>query len=195
MSYRALLLALFLVTIISAIISNASAYGSSVDDLVGVFSIEKTIKLGSSSSCFGSAEGSKDPMGMTAGMTGDPMADNQPPGLAGFNLEPKMLGESSRSINLTAHIVDDESGLDFAEAFFRSPSGDKTAEAIFDPGNRVLGNSKDGIYAAKMILSDRSDSGAWLLENMTLVDGSGNRKVLQREDLSRMNLPAEFMVA
>ncbi|MFZ3148435.1 MAG: hypothetical protein WA137_05280, partial [Methanothrix sp.] len=41
--------------------SPASAYGKSVEDLVGSFSIEKTVKIGSSSECFSSA-GAADPL-------------------------------------------------------------------------------------------------------------------------------------
>lgn len=187
MSYRALalLLAVFLITI-----GLASAYGSSVEDLVGVFSIEKTIKLGSSSACFGSPEAQKDPLGIAR----NSMADDQPPSLAGFGIEPKIVDKSLRAINLTAHIIDDESGLGQATAVFCSPSGEEEAEAIFYPGNRVSGTEKDGAYAAKMILPKKSEKGAWLLENMTLMDGSGNSKVLQRGDMARMGLPAEFLV-
>ncbi len=192
LSYRALLLALLLIT---AIIGHASASGSSVDDMVGVFSIEKTIKLGSSSACFGNAEGSaeaqKDPLGMGS----NALADSQPPDLAGFGFEPKVLAGSSRSINLTAHIIDDESGLGSAKAFFSSPSGAQTASVAFTPGCRISGTSKDGIYATSIILPKESENGAWLLDNITLLDATGNHKVILRSDLVGMNLPAEFLVS
>lgn len=184
-------MALLLIAIMFSTISNASAGGSSVDDLVGAFSIEKTIKLGSSSACFGSPEGPKDPLGMG----GNSLADNQPPALASFGIEPKIIDKSQRAIDLTAHIIDDESGLNQASAFFRSSSGAEEAQAIFYPGNRISGTPKDGTYEAKMILPKRSEPGAWLLENLTLMDGIGNRKVLQRDDLASMGLPAEFLVA
>jgi len=179
----------------TAIIGPASAGGRSVDDMVGVFSIEKTIKLGSSSACFGNADGSteaqKDPLGMGI----DPLADSQPPDLAGFGFEPKMLNEYNRSINLTAHIIDDESGLGSAQVFFRSPSGAQTTEAIVTPECRVSGTPKDGIYETEMILPKGSESGAWLLDNITLLDATGNRKVLSKSDLIRLGLPAEFLVS
>lgn len=182
---------------ITAIIGHASAGGRSVDDMVGVFSIEKTIKLGSNSACFGNAEGDSMPMaqGDPLGMGSNALADNQPPDLAGFGFEPKVLAGDSRSINLTAHIVDDESGLSSAKAFFRSPSGGQTASVAFTSESRISGTSKDGIYAARIVLPKECERGAWFLENLTLLDASGNRDVLSRSDLVRVNLPAEFLVS
>lgn len=194
MSYSALLLALILIT---SIIGQASASGRSVEDLIGVFSIEKTIKLGSSSACFNNAglsDSQKDPLGMGSNPLANPLADDQSADLAGFGLEPNMLKGSSKPINLTAHIIDDDSGLGSARVFFRSPTGAQIAEAIFAPEARVSGTSKDGIYTAKMSLPKKTERGAWLLDNFTLSDAGGNSKVLSRSDMVRMNLPAEFIV-
>ncbi len=192
MDYRSLLIALLL---IAAIVGHASGEGRSVDDMVGIFSIEKTIKLGSSSACFGNAaenaEAKRDPLGIAS----DPLADSQPPDLAGFGFEPKVLTGAFRSIDLKAHIIDDESGLKNAKAFFNSPSGGQTAEAAFTTSGRISGTPKDGIYATKIILQEDCEKGAWLLDNLTLLDPSGNQKVLSRSDLVSMNLPAEFVVS
>ncbi len=181
--------------LIAVFIGHASADGRSVDDMVGVFSIEKTIKLGSSSACFGNSAGSAGSQIDPLSMGSNPLADSQSPDLASFGFEPKMLAGDSRSISLTAHIVDDESGLVSASAFFRSPSGAQIAQAAFTPAGRVSGSSKDGVYTAKIILPKDSEKGAWLLDNLTLLDASGNPKVLSRSDLVGMNLPAEFLIS
>jgi hypothetical protein len=176
---------------------NASGYGSSVEDLVGGFSIEKTIKLGSSSTCLGDTDIQKDPLAMsdqTPGMGRPALADDQPPSLAGFDIEPKVLAQPSKSINLTAHIIDDESGLNFAEAFFRSPFGANISGVVLDSGDRVSGTLKDGTYEARMTLPESPEHGAWLLENLTIVDLSGNRKILNLRDMASMGLPVEFLV-
>jgi hypothetical protein len=123
------------------------------------------------------------------------MADNQAPSLAGFSLEPKAVSSISSSLNLTAHVIDDQSGLGTSEAYFSSPSGAEMAEAQFLPENRVSGGSKDGIYSARVTLPKSCEKGAWMLENLTMIDGQGNLRVLQRDDLAAMGMPVEFMVA
>jgi hypothetical protein len=45
-----------------------------------------------------------------------------------------------------------------------------------------------------VILPKSPDHGAWLLENLTMVDQSGNRKILNFGDMARMGLPVEFLV-
>jgi hypothetical protein len=46
----------FVSILILTAIGNSYGYGKSVEDLVGVFSIEKNIQLGSSSECFSNSE-------------------------------------------------------------------------------------------------------------------------------------------
>ncbi|HSD58805.1 MAG TPA: hypothetical protein VLB04_11535 [Methanotrichaceae archaeon] len=187
--HRGLVLAAVIMLSLSG---GALAYGSSVEDLVGAFSIEKTIKLGSSGSCFGSpCQVDPDPLGQPLI---NPMADNQAPSIAGFDLEPGVLSPDSRSINFTLHALDDQSGLGGSTAYFKSPSG-ALAKVLFPPSNRTSGTLKDGVYASRLVLPKDAERGAWRLENLTLVDGEGNPRVLQREDMMRLGQPAEFLVA
>ncbi len=179
------------VILMLALSGSALAYGSSVEDLVGAFSIEKTIKLGSSSSCFGSpCQVNSDPLGQSFI---NPMADNQAPSIAGFDLEPGVLSRNSRGINFTLHALDDQSGIGDSTAYFRSPSG-ALAKVLFMPQNRTAGTLKDGVYASRLILPTDAESGAWRLENLTITDGAGNPRVLQREDMMRLGQPSEFLV-
>jgi hypothetical protein len=75
--------------------------GRSVEDIVGVFSIQKTIQLGGSGECFGGTKDTSDPLSsLNKGLVED-----QPPDLAAFNLEPKVVkASSSQIINLTAQL-------------------------------------------------------------------------------------------
>lgn len=191
--HRRLLLA---VVLMLALAGGALAYGSSTEDLVGAFSIEKTIKLGSSSSCFESPSPMDlDPLGQPAISPAiNPMADNQAPSIAGFSIDPGVLDRSSRSINFTLHALDDQSGLSGSTAYFKSPSGD-LAKVLFLPSNRTSGTLKDGIYATRLILPVDAEGGAWQLENLTLIDGAGNPRVLQRDDMMRLGQPSGFLVA
>lgn len=169
--------------------AKASAYGRSVEDLAGAFSLEKTIRLGSSSECFASA-GASDPLSPPAAMT-----DEQPPSLAGFDFEPRtILTSAPRAINLTLNIIDDQSGPWICAAYFQSPSGDQEAVVIFDAKNLTFASSKDGVYVARMLLPQGSEIGNWELENLTLADRAGNRRVLQRMDLLRQGMPVQLQV-
>jgi hypothetical protein len=168
---------------------SASAYGRSVEDLVGAFSMEKTIRLGSSSECFATT-GANDPFLLPVALT-----DDQPPSLAGFDFEPRnILTSAPRDINLTLHIIDDQSGPGASSAYFCSPSRDQEAAAIFDAENLTSSGPEGEVYAARMRLPQGPETGNWVLENLTLVDKAGNRRVLQRMDLLRLGLPTELQV-
>jgi hypothetical protein len=187
--YRDLILTILLLL---AAASPASAYGKSVEDLVGSFSIEKTVKIGSSSECF-SSEGAADPLAPPQSTAAGPLADDQPPGLAGFTMQPQEISAAlPQTINLTAHLIDDQ-GVWAAKATFSGPSGEEAA-ALFSAQNRTMGTAKDGYYSAKMILPQINETGVWQLQNLTIVDGEGNRRVLAREDLQGLGLPTVITV-
>ena len=186
---RILALALLLLLALAA---PASAYGKSVEDLVGSFSIEKTIKIGSSSESFSSA-GAADPLTPPQSGAVGPFADDQPPNVAGFAFQPQQLfAARPQPINLTAHLIDDQ-GVWAAEAIFSGPQGEEAA-ALFSAQNRTSGTAKDGYYNATMILPPSNETGEWHLQNLTLVDREGNRRVLVEEDLRGLDLPTVITV-
>ena len=173
-----------------------SADGRSVEDLVGVFSLEKTIRLGSSSQCF-APPGLGDPLSPPQMLPTSALADDQPPSLAGFAFEPAEISAiSQREINFTIHAVDDQSGLWAAAVYLRSPSG-RLAEVLFPTQSLISGNPRDGVYSARMLLPQPAaeEKGIWRLENLTLVDMEGNRRALQKADLMKGGLPTELRVA
>ncbi len=175
-----------------ALAAPAFAYGKSVEDLVGSFSIEKTIKIGSSSESFSSA-GATDPLIPPQSGAVGPFADDQPPNVAGFAFQPQQISNaSSQLIDLTAHLIDDQ-GVWAAEAIFSGPQGEEAA-ALFSSQNLTSGNVKDGYYGAQMLLPSSNETGEWHLWNLTLVDREGNRRVLAQEDLRGMGLPTVITV-
>ncbi len=89
-----ILIPAFLILII-ATSPAASAYGRSVEDLVGAFSIEKTIKIGSSSQDFSTSGESLDPLSPPQSLASGPLADDQAPSLAGFAFEPQEVRSNS----------------------------------------------------------------------------------------------------
>lgn len=189
MHTRILALALLLLLALAA---PASAYGKSVEDLVGSFSIEKTIKIGSSSESFSSA-GAADPLTPPQSGGASALADDQPPNVAGFAFQPQQLfAARPQPINLTAHLIDDQ-GVWAAEAIFSGPLGEEAA-ALFSSQNLSSGNVKDGYYGAQMLLPPSNETGEWHLQNLTLVDREGNRRVLVEEDLRGLGLSTVITV-
>jgi hypothetical protein len=169
----------------------ASAYGRSVEDLVGAFSIEKTIKIGSSSQDF-LAAGDVDPLSPPRTMAAGPLPDNQAPGLAGFSFEPRLVSSnSSQPINLTLHAIDDQA-VWAAEARFTGPAGEE-AVALFQAQNLTSGSAKDGFFSAQMLLPANA-TGDWHLQSLIIVDREGNRRTLSQYDLLRMGLPTQITV-
>jgi len=161
-----------------------------------VYSIQKTIKLGSNSECFAGSQSSAG----SPSLQNNGLADNQPPGLAGLSIEPKAINASSRSINLTAHIIDDQSGLaegsgsNSSTAWFVSPSGRQVIGAALAPGNITSGTKLDGFYSGKIFLPKNSEIGTWRLDNLTIVDEQGNRRVIGLDQMIRLGFPVEFLV-
>jgi hypothetical protein len=191
------LLAVCILAIYAASSLSVATSGRSVEDLVGVFSIQKTIKLGSSSGCFAGSQSSADSLSLE----NKGLADNRPPGLAGLSIEPKAINaSSSRPINLTAHIIDYQSGLvegngsNLTTAWFVSPSGKQVICASFAPDNLASGNKLDGFYRGLVVLPKIREIGVWRLESLTIIDEYGNRRVIGRDQILRLGSPAEFLV-
>jgi len=175
--------------------SPALAYGSSSEDLVGAFSLQKTIKLASSSQCF-SPQDAGDPLSPPPMRDEGPLADDQPPSLAGFAIgKAELLADKGIGVNLTAHIIDDQSGLWAAAAGFASPSQNRTALVLISSQNLTSGSLKDGIYSSRMLIPGYCERGEWSLQNLTLVDREGNRRVMQGGDLVQMGFSDHLLAA
>jgi len=178
---------------------HAATYGKSVEDLVGVFSIQKNIQLGSSSSCYAGGPCIQDPQDLSSQAEISMSKDIQPPNLLGLDLEPGVVNiETSRQVNLTAHIIDDWGGISgrgLTVARFKSPSGSQTAEAVFTPKDLVSGSKEDGFFRSSVVLPKQPEGGAWRMDSLVLADDQGHQKTISGEDLARRGLPSEFVVS
>ena len=182
---------LLAVALATPALASATEYGRSVEDLIGVFSIEKTIQIGGSSRDFDGARDA-DPLSPPRSLFPGPMADDQAPSLAGFAIEPRSISaNSTQPINLTLHAIDDQAFYG-AEARFSGPGG-LEAVALFPAANNTAGSAKDGWYKASMILP-ADQTGLWRLESLILVDREGNRRELAQRDLEERGFPAAVLV-
>lgn len=176
-----------------ALASPACGYGKSVEDLVGSFSIEKTVKIGSSSECFSSADAPADPLAPPQSGAIGPLADDQQPGLAGLTLEPQEISAAlPQTVNLTAHLIDDQ-GIWAARADFSGPAGQQ-ASGLFSTQKLTSGDGKDGIYTAQVSLPPGNETDEWHLQSLIIVDREGNRRVLAEQDLLSLDLPAVIRI-
>lgn len=194
-----LLIVLFLVGQAAASEMHAATYGKSVDDLVGTFSIQKNIQLGSSSSCYAGGPCIQDPQDMSSQADMYMSKDIQPPNLLALNLEPSVVNASSPGqVNLTAHIIDDWSGISsrgLTVARFKSPSGSQAAEAVFSANSLASGSKEDGFFRASMAMPKGPEPGTWRMDSLVLADDQGHQRTLSGDDLARMGLPSEFVVS
>ena len=173
------------------VLGAATEYGRSTEDLIGVFSIEKTIQIGGSSQDFLASGDSLDPLSPPRSLSG-PMADDQAPSLAGFAIEPQSIPvNSSQPVNITLHAIDDQ-GFYGAEARFNGPEGVE-AVALLPAANITAGSAKDGWYNASIILP-ANQTGEWRLESLTIVDQQGNRRVLAGRELEERGFPVGISV-
>ena len=183
------LILLFIAQTIPALAS-VTEYGRSVEDLIGAFSIEKTIQIGGSSQDF-LPSGEYDPLSPPRS-PGRPLADDQAPSLAGLAFEPQTIAaNSSQPLNITLHAIDDQAFY-AAEARFFGPGGEESI-ALFPAENLTEGSAKDGIYVASLILP-ANQTGQWHLESLTMVDREGNRRVLAERELEERGFPAVVFV-
>jgi hypothetical protein len=188
------LLALILLALILLALfpGSAQTYGKSTEDLVGVFNIEKTIRLGSSSTCF-TATGAEGQDPLDASMlqnVGGRMGDEQPPSLAGLSFADDV---PNASVILDLHVLDEQSGMKEGRANFSGPAGAEMREVLILPQNLTNGTPRDGLYVVRMKIP--AEAGEWVLEELTLMDAAGNQKTLKRADLLNMGMPSGFLVA
>jgi hypothetical protein len=170
----------------------AQSYGKSTEDLVGVFSIEKTIKLGSGSSCPAAGAEGQDPLDASAlqsGLGRNPMGDDQPPSLAGLSIA---LDLPNSTLILSLHLLDDQSGIQEGWANFSCPAGGSMDNVLILPQDLASGNPRDGLYMVRMRMP--AQAGEWVLEDLTLMDSAGNGKALKNADLQSRGMPTGFTV-
>jgi len=123
--------------------------------------------------------------------------DTSPPDILGFDFDPKSLNTtaSSADITFTAHLADDQSGLESAHALFFSPSRSESLSISFYPRDRVSGTDLDGIYERSVTLPRYSEQGTWSLEYAWLTDRVGNTRELNRADVIAIGFPVEIQVS
>ncbi|NYT01440.1 MAG: hypothetical protein GKC10_01610 [Methanosarcinales archaeon] len=186
----------------------SAAYGQSVENMIGVFSIEKKVILGDNPADEAARNAATDPLSLASGAG---QAARMGPRLLDFEFLPWSVNSTAgpQQVNFTLmtdepllsptalDLADDE--LEYAElanaqqgevsrARFVSPSGGKSAEMLFFP----RGNGT--IYSGNLTLPQDSEAGVWMLHSLTLVGASGYRVQMDADEVQATGCPAAFRV-
>jgi hypothetical protein len=106
------------------------------------------------------------------------------------------------TINVTARILDDQSGIVSAAPgagggngflTFRTPGSSQNIWVSFSASQRVSGTAQDGTYRTTVTIPRYSAQGTWSISGATLTDSAGNsRYAYTADELSAAGLTASF---
>jgi len=120
------------------------------------------------------------------------------PALQSIAVSPTSADTRNGKVLVTANltITDDLSGLqeaDYSRAgalALRSPSGKEFLWSEFNSGDRISGNSTNGIYQVRFQLPQYSEEGAWTIDYIELIDRTYNTRFLIPANLTAQQIAA-----
>lgn len=141
----------------------------------------------------------------SSGETVEPSGgDVVPPQLAEFAIAPDSVNvsETSAEIVLTAHLIDDQSGLagsDYSssptQVRFQSPTARQFVDGLFESHRHLVsGTANDGRYETRVTIPRYAEAGTWRIAYFLLVDQVGNTQYLSASELHQSGLPTSFVV-
>jgi hypothetical protein len=117
--------------------------------------------------------------------------DTTPPALTSFSFSPTQVDTTSTpaTLNVTAQITDDLSGVAGALVQFVSPSGQHYASAWFGLSS---GTNLNGTYSGTVTIPAFTEPGAWTVNDLYVVDNVGNTHYYYTADLQALGFPTTF---
>ena len=121
--------------------------------------------------------------------------DNTPPKLVEVTiLSPEVdVSDTFVAVEMVVRATDDNSGMQFVQLEFESPSGVHSA-TMFGNEYNFRGSPKDAVYLGYAFVNQYSEAGAWQLKNAYLTDNLDNHGDYYEEDLISLGLTATFEV-
>jgi hypothetical protein len=100
-------------------------------------------------------------------------ADTTPPALVSLDFTPKSVDvtNSSQTVIVTAHLTDDNTGVQNATVYFASPSQAQHVLANFTLSSGTVTN---GTYQASVTIPHSAEAGTWTILQVFLQDTAGN---------------------
>ena len=112
--------------------------------------------------------------------------DTEPPVLESLSISPATVNttSSAQTVTVTAHITDNQSGVQYADIGIFSPGHHQ-----IEPGFHLIsGTDTDGMYESTLTLPQGSEVGAWKAR-VRLSDYDGNATELDSEELEADGFP------
>jgi hypothetical protein len=99
--------------------------------------------------------------------------DTTPPTLVSLDFTPKTVDvtNAAQTVTVTAHLTDDNTGVNSAVIYFSSPSSAQTAFASF---SLTSGTATDGTYTASVTIPQGAEPGTWKIYRVSLQDTASN---------------------
>ena len=132
-------------------------------------------------------------LGFPTTLTVTSQEDSAAPILTGFSFSPTQVDTTSTSatVNLTAQITDDLSGVQLGYLYFISPSGQHLLPANFYLSS---GTNLDGTYNGTATIPAFSEPGTWTVYNVYVQDNVGNSPLLLSRRPASPRLPHHLPV-
>ena len=102
--------------------------------------------------------------------------DTTSPAVSNFSFTPTSVDvtAAAQTVTATIRLTDDLSGVSYASAIFRSPSGNQSAGVSWSSYDRTAGTALDGTYSGTFTIPRYAEGGDWKLEYLSVNDVVGN---------------------
>ena len=121
--------------------------------------------------------------------------DNTPPELVEVTILSPVVDVSDRfvAVDMTIRVTDDDSGVEFVQLEFESPSGLHEA-TMYGREEYFRGSKTDAVHRGSARVLQYSEAGTWRLKRAYVRDKLRNQRVYDKEDLMALGLSATFEV-
>ena len=120
-------------------------------------------------------------------------SDTQPPVLVSFTFSPTAINTttSSATVNVSAQITDNLSGVSGTYAYFVSPSGDHDE---YGSMSLTSGSDLNGTWTGTATFPAYGEGGTWTVEDVLVEDNVGNIQIYYTSQLQAMGFPTQLFV-
>ena len=119
--------------------------------------------------------------------------DTQPPVLVSFTFSPTSINTttSSATVNVTAQVTDNLSGVAVVSPYFVSPSGSHSVSA---PMSLSSGSDLNGTWTGTATFPAYGEAGTWTVNNVYVGDHVGNYEYYYTSQLQALGFPTQLIV-